>query len=137
MKQILISSVLALVLVSCGKKTTPPDPVVNGFEKQFPGVKPKWEKEGNMYEANFKSNAKEASAVFAENGQMIESEVEIVIAELPEQVKTYLDQHYKGEQIKETAKITNSAGKVEYEVAIKGKDLMFDSSGNFLKEVAD
>lgn len=135
---VLLVSVITLTCISCSQKTVSvPGPVKSGFEKQFPGVTPKWEKEASMYEANFKTGGKETSAVFDANGKMMESEVEIPMSELPKAVTDYLEQHYKGIKIKETARITTADGKTEYEVAIKGKDLIFDASGNFIKEIAD
>jgi hypothetical protein len=39
--------------------------------------------------------------------------------------------------VKETAKITKANGEVNYEVGIKGKDVLFDAKGKFLKEAKD
>jgi formylmethanofuran dehydrogenase subunit C len=41
---------------------------------------------------------------------------------------------YKGAKIVEAGKVTNAAGTHMYEAEIKGKDLIFDENGNFLKE---
>ncbi len=111
--------------------------VKESFTRQFPGAEPKWEKENGKYEANFKQGNNEMSALFEATGTMTESEMEIQVAELPETVKNYIKAHYKGANIKGAAKITVATGKIEYEAAIKGKDIIFDTLGNFIKEVID
>jgi hypothetical protein len=63
--------------------------------------------------------------------------VEIKIDELPANAKAYVAKHYAGQKIKEAAKITDSKGVVTYEAEVKGKDLIFDNTGKFLKEVKD
>ncbi len=114
-----------------------PAAVSESFKKQFPGVTAKWEKEDDKYEASFKQNGKEMSALFETNGTMTESEVEIKIAELPAAATSYLKEHYKGVTIKEATKITKANGEVNYEAEVKGKDVLFDTAGKFLKEVKD
>jgi hypothetical protein len=71
------------------------------------------------------------------SGNILETEVEIKIDELPAKAKEYVSKNYAGQKIKETAKITDSKGVVTYEAEIKGKDLIFDSNGNFIKEVKE
>ena len=44
---------------------------------------------------------------------------------------------YEGITVKELTKITKSNGEINYEAAVKGKDLIFDAAGKFLKEVKD
>lgn len=49
----------------------------------------------------------------------------------------YFKAHYKGVTVKETAKIVNSKGITTYEIGTKGKDILFDANGKFLKEAKD
>jgi hypothetical protein len=119
------------------KKITVPKEVESSFAKHYPGTKAKWELEDGKYEAMFKINGKEASAVFDAKGVMEESEVEISSSELPASTAEYMKTHYKGVTVKEVAKITKSSGEINYEVAVKGKDLIFDAGGKFLKEIKD
>ena len=114
-----------------------PEPVLKAFRKQFPGVNPKWEKEGNSFEANFKYTNTEMSVVYLPDGSLVETELEIFKDELPASVIAYVKRHYKNAEIKEAAKITKAGGEVNYEAEVKGKDLLFDASGNFIKEVND
>lgn len=77
------------------------------------------------------------SVLIDASGNILETEVEIKIDELPASAKAYAAQHYAGQKIKEAAKITDSKGAVTYEIEVKGKDLIFDNTGKFLKEVKD
>ncbi len=127
-------------ITACGQKMNAakvPAPVKEAFAKQFPGASAKWVKEEEKYEAGFKQNGHEMSAVFEANGTMTESEMEITIAELPAMIKEYIKTHYNNTAIKEAAKITSVSGTMEYEAAIKGKDIIFDSNGNFIKEIVN
>lgn len=112
-----------------------PAAVKASFAKLYPGVTAKWEKEKGKFEAGFKLNGKEASAVFDANGTMEETEIGMKSAELPAPVLAYVKEHYKGKTIKEAAKITKADGTVNYEAEVAGKDVMFDASGQFIKEV--
>lgn len=98
----------------------------------------KWEKEKGDFEAGFKQAGKEMSAVFKADGTQTESEVAIRPTELPAGAMEYLKQHYKGIAIKEASKITKTAsGEVNYEAEVKGKDLLFDNNGKFMKIAED
>lgn len=130
----------AVSLTACAQKldaSKVPASVKESFIKQFPGAIAKWEKEGEKYEAEFKHQNHEMSAVFDANGTMEESEMEIKASELPAGVTTYIKEHYKGASIKEVAKITKANGEVNYEAEVHGKDLIFDATGKFLKEMKD
>lgn len=114
-------------------KIDPPAAVKAAFAKQFPGSTAKWEEEQGNYEANFKHKNHEMSALFTPAGTIEESEMEIKTNELPAAVTTYINKHHSGAKIKEAAKITKANGDIYYEAEIKGKDLIFDINGNFLK----
>lgn len=112
-----------------------PASVKQSFTKQFPGASAKWQKEDENYEAGFKHQGHEMSALFDANGVMTESEMEIKTSELPAAVSAYIKTNHPGESIKEAAKITKANGEVNYEAEVKGKDLIFDATGKFIKEV--
>jgi hypothetical protein len=134
----LIIANAAVSLTLCSQKIDAakvPAPVKESFTRQFRGALPKWEKEDGKYEAGFKQNGHEISALFEANGTMTESEMEIAVSELPVMLKEYIKTHYNNAAIKEAAKITSVTGKIEYEAAIKGKDIIFDVNGNFIKEI--
>lgn len=113
-----------------------PAPVTTAFHKNFPQAKvEKWEKEGDNFEAEFELNESEQSVLFDAQGRIIETEIEIEISQLPNGVLDYIKTNYKGQSVKESAKITDTKGTVTYEAEIKEMDLLFDSNGKFIKEI--
>lgn len=115
-----------------------PAAVKSALQKQFPAAKDvKWDKEKNQYEASFDLNKTDHSVLFDEAGKIVETEVEIEMNQLPKGVAEYIKANYKGVTVKEAAKITDAEGKVTYEAEVKGMDLLFDSTGKFIKEVKD
>lgn len=125
---------ILLSALSFAQKVQIPENVLQSFKTNFPNTHHiKWDKENNNYEAEFKSNKTEQSAVFNSNGKLIETEVEIAVSKLPESALAYMQTNYKSEKVKEAAKITDSKGIITYEAEIKGKDLIFDNNGKFLK----
>lgn len=142
MKKIMMMAVLAMSIgfTACAQKLKEADvpfAVKASFAKQYPGTTAKWEKEDGKYEAGFKKDGNNMSALFEANGTMTESEVDIKVADLPATVLAYVKDHYKGKSIKEGAKITKADGTVNYEAEVDGKDVIFDAGGKFLKEVKD
>ncbi|MGB4837849.1 MAG: PepSY-like domain-containing protein [Saprospiraceae bacterium] len=138
MKHLLILLVPILIL-SCNnepkmQEKDVPATVKIALKALYPDVKKvKWENENGNYEAGFESMDSEYSVLLDANGSILETEIEINPDALPVQVKEYVDKNYDGQKIKEAAKITDAIGNITFEAEIKGKDLMFDSNGNFIK----
>ena len=142
MKKLLIAFLLVCVSLLSTKAqkleaSKVPAPVKETFAKKYPGITPAWENENGKYEAGFKSKGQSMSALFAADGTMIESEVDIKVSELPASVLQYVKEHYKGAEIKEAAKITKVDGTVNFEAEVNKMDVLFDANGKFLKEVKD
>ncbi len=142
MKKVFVSAlgILIIALTSCSQKidvSKVPDAVKTSFARQFPGAKAEWEKEDGKYEAGFKLNGNNMSAVFEADGRMAENEVDISLTDLPPIILAYVKDHYNDKSIREAAMITNADGSVTYETEVGGKDLIFDANGKFLKEVKD
>ncbi|WP_321425642.1 PepSY-like domain-containing protein [uncultured Bacteroides sp.] len=115
-----------------------PANVENSLKKQYPNVtKVKWDKESGKYEATFKLNKVEQSVLIDANGKILETEVAIGVSQLPKNAISYLETHYHGKSIKDAAKITDAKGVVTYEAEIKGKDVIFDNNGKFIKEAKE
>ena len=136
---VIATSTAITVMAQKINATQVPAAVKTSFTKTYPAVKTiKWEKEIGDFEAGFKQGSNEMSAVFKADGTQLESEMEISATTLPASVTAYVKQHYKGALIKEAAKITKtSTGEVNYEAEVKGKDLLFDSTGKFIKIAED
>lgn len=114
-----------------------PVAVKNSFQKEYPGTKVKWEKEGGNYEAGFEQKGHEMSVIYTPTGMATETEIEIKVTELPKTVTNYVSQNYKGAKIKEAAKITKSNGEVLYEAEVNGKDILFTPEGKLVKANAE
>lgn len=113
-----------------------PANVKSTFQREYPrATKVKWYKEGDKYEASFDQNNRNNSVLMDGTGNVVETEVEIELIQLPKEVLEYVKTHYPGKQAKEGAKITDAKGMVTYEVEIEGVDLIFDSNGRFLEEL--
>ena len=134
-----IASGLALAVSAQEKEKsiTPPAAAKATFEKAYPGVAAKWEKEDGAYEASFTDKGQKMSAVYDGKGVLKETEVTIKTSELPAGVAEYVKQHYKGAPIKEAAKITKANGTVNYEAEVNKMDVIFDAKGTFIKEEKD
>ena len=115
-----------------------PSTVKSAFQKQYPNIKKvKWEKEKANYEAGFESNKTEYAVLIDASGNILETEAGIKVDELPVKVKAYVLKNYPGQRVKEAAKITKADGEINYEAEVKGKDVIFDAAGNFIKEDKD
>ncbi len=113
-----------------------PANVKSTFQKKYPtALAVKWDKEGEKYEASFVLNKTDNAVLMDAQGNIVETEVEIDLTQLPKGILDYVKTHYAGKQAKESAKITDAKGAVTYEVEIKGMDLIFDSNGKFIKEI--
>ncbi|MGN6541470.1 MAG: PepSY-like domain-containing protein [Ginsengibacter sp.] len=122
-----------IFLASCGNNTSNvPANVKANFEKDFPGVNAKWDKEDSSFEASFKQNNNTMSAMYDANGNKLETEQDIDAAAIPQNIKDYVFQNYKGKNIKE-AIITKANSEVNYEAEVKENDLLFTKDGQFIK----
>ncbi len=138
MKKILLVLSLFVTMAVTIYAQTAPAAAKAAFAKAYPkATKVKWEKEDGKYEVSFANNGKEMSAIYTEKGALEETEYEMTVAELPAAVLSYMKEHYKGVTIKGAAKITKADGAVNYEAAVKGKDVLFDANGKFIKEAKD
>jgi hypothetical protein len=118
------------------KEKDVPANVKAALQKKFPDAsKVSWEKEKGNFEANWGGKSGEDnSAIFTPAGEFQELVQAIPISQLPSPIVPYVNEHYKGAKIREAGKVTDAGGKHMYEVEIKGKDLIFDEKGLFLKE---
>jgi len=112
-----------------------PEVVKSALIKKYPeAAKVSWEKEKGNYEANWGGKSGEDNSVqFTPSGNFVEIVKAIPVSSLPANVATYVKVHYKS-KIKEAGKVTDAAGKTFFEAEIKGKDLIFDENGNFVKQ---
>jgi hypothetical protein len=120
------------------KEKDVPSPVVTAFHKIFPAITDyDWSMEDGNYESEYEANKVESSATFDANGNLLETEKEMDVKNLQTVITDYIAKNYSGAEIKEASEITDSNGVKTYEAEIKRKDLLFDTSGKFLKEETD
>ncbi len=90
--------------------------------------------EKGNYEANWGGKSGEdTSVVFTPAGAFVEEVDAMPVSQLPTSVAAYVKAHYQGSKILEAGRVTDAAGKKMFEAEIKGKDLIFDESGKFIK----
>jgi hypothetical protein len=140
MKKIIFSMLMATTISGMAiaqkvKGTTVPEVVKSALMKKYPeAAKVTWEKEKGNFEANWGGKSGEDMSVqYTPDGSFVEQVVAISPNELPTGVAAYVKQHYKGVKITEAGKVTDAKGTTMYEAEVKGKDLVFDEKGNFLK----
>ncbi len=104
-----------------------PSAVSAAFKTKFPKAeKVTWEMENpKEYEANFKVNSAEQSAVFDAVGNWMVTETEIKVAELPKAVSQTLSKKFSGYKIKEAEKVEKkgTGNCFEAEIEKEGKTL--------------
>jgi Putative beta-lactamase-inhibitor-like, PepSY-like len=138
MKKSMIILALYFVMTSTFAQKNIPVVVKDAFEKQFPGVKAiKWDKENTDYEASFKINKINNSVLFDSQGNILETEKEISITDLPKGILDYVSKNYPTQKVKGAAQINSAKQGLLFEIEVKGKDILFDANGAFLKEVID
>jgi hypothetical protein len=139
MKKILILAMLAGSFSAADAQkldaSKVPTVVKTAFGNQYPGVGATWEKEDANYEVNFKQNGNTMSVIIDPAGSIIETEMDIKTSELPAASIAYVKSHYKNKSITEAAKITRADGSISYEAEVGDIDVVFDSNGNFIKEI--
>lgn len=147
MKRLFLTGTLALSIAACssaqktekeGKDSKIPATVQDAFKKQFPTISDvDWEEEGANYEAEFENGEIETSVVINASGVILETETEIEPNALPKAILDYISTNYKGQKVKEAAKIVLGDGTVNYEAEVNKKDLIFDNNGAFIKVIAE
>lgn len=113
-----------------------PATVKNANMKKYPESKSyhvTWEKENGNYEANWGGKDGEANSVqYTPSGNFIEIVKAIAVRDLPANIIAYVKEHYKV-NITEAGKVTDAKGNTSYEAEVKGRDVIFDQNGNFLR----
>lgn len=117
------------------KSKNVPEMVKAALAKKYPkAAKVTWEKEKGNYEANWGGKSGEDTSVqFTPAGDFVEEVNAISVSQLPVNVSAYVKAKYNGAKIREAGKVTDAKGRKMFEAEIKGKDLLFDESGNFIK----
>ena len=138
MKKLLILSAL-LTLSSILLAANPPEIVSKAFLQKFPKATDiKWSKENsNEWEASFKLEYVTISANYSNTGEWIETETEIPVSKIPDQILKTINQSYKSWQIQGAAIIEKAKSETVYEIDIKSgiskKEVLCKSDGTLIK----
>lgn len=130
-----IAAIAGNIMAQDIKAKDVPAVVKEALSKKYPNAtKVGWEKEKGNYEANWGGKSGEDTSVqFTPAGAFVEEVNAISVDQLPAAVAPYVKAHCNGAKIKEAGKVTDAAGRKMFEAEIKGKDLIFDESGKFIK----
>jgi hypothetical protein len=128
-----------LISISAGaqriKSANVPAVVKTALLHNYPSAsRVSWEMEKGNYEANWGgASGEDHSVLFTPGGSFVEQVEAIPVAQLPAAVADYVRSHYPGAKITEAGKVTDAEGRTRYEAEVRGKDLLFDEKGNFLR----
>ncbi len=140
MKKIILFIALAGFFVNVqGQKMNSNDvpvAVMDSFTNNYPTMKDvNWNKDGLNFSAGFEENKLDRTVTFAGSGMLFGINEEIVVSSVPNLAVAYVQKNYAGNEIDSAAKITVADGSVTYRAEVDGKDLVFDSKGNFVKSM--
>jgi uncharacterized membrane protein YkoI len=145
MKNLAIILSLMILFAGCGQKQKDdgiPKNVKEKFSADYPNVTDaEWETEGEYFEAEAMVDGKMTSIIYDAEGNVIETEVEIAIEDLPEAAMTYLQHNFPGTKIMELEKGNHFEKGDFYEVEIlQGNmelEIYFDKDGNFIETIKE
>lgn len=141
--KIITSFLIVILFAACAdgqkvKEDAVPPSVVSAFHKMYPEVKQHtWYHEDANYEAEYNEAKMEMAVTFDKEGNLMETENEIPVNNLPKGIADYVSKNYSGAAIREASIVTDAKGVKTYEAEIKGTDLIFDEQGKFLKKEKD
>ena len=126
MKKIFVWLLLytGIVATACSQKLNIPVAVNKAFSSKYPGATNlKWGKENaKEYEAEFKLDGTTVSANFDSDGNWVETETVMKVADLPAVVTDAITKKYPGASIIIAEKLEQPGNKVLFETTIKMKD---------------
>ncbi len=137
---LVFSAVILFGFTACGQSGKEvPAAVKSAFSQKFPdATNVKWDKENdNEWEAEFKMNGTEYSANFDNSGIWTETEYKINFKDIPEAVKTSLDNESAGAKIEASEVSETKDGKVYEFVISKGDnemELQINATGKIIKK---
>lgn len=141
MKKIVLITISVITLCNIAqsqsiKPALVPAEVKTALLKTYPEAKKAtWEKEKGNYEANWGGKSGEDMSVqFTPADKFVEQVKAITVSGLPVAVASFVKVLYPSARIFEAGKVTNAKGETLFEAEIKGRDLIFDQKGDFVKK---
>lgn len=113
-----------------------PASVKEALHKKYPAASHvTWEREDGNFEANWGGRSGEDISVqFTPAGIFVEQVKAISVTQLPPPVISYIKAHYKGARINDAGRMTDAKGITFYEAEVRGRDMLFDGDGKFVRK---
>jgi len=132
------------MVTSCNRNATNiseknvPKAVQNSFHAEYVSVTDvDWEKEGNLYEAEYEENNAEQTILVDAAGTILRTESEVLMSGIPAAIQVYVETNFKGFKMEEAVILKwdgNSFYKIEIDDDRKELDILFDMEGNYVSE---
>ncbi len=115
------------------KKNIPlPSTVKAAFIEKYPNASTvQWKRKDDDYEAMW---ANGRSVTYTPSGKFIEETNPITVNQLPQEATKYIHMTYNA-KITGAGKVTDRYDKTSYVANVKGRELIFDMNGRFIKAV--
>ncbi len=115
-----VIGLILLLVLACDTDKKVPEKVLASFEQKFPGAKNvEWDMENDSeWEAEFIMDEVEYSSNFTNDGQWTETEFELNISELPEEVQLVIASNYSDYNIEAIESSETKEG-IVYEIALE------------------
>ena len=105
------------------------------FKRKFPlAEKVKWESGIGQFAAEFKLEKKTLAALFDDTGNLIETEENIQVEELPIAVQESVKLKFPGKKLKDVKKVIRNRNLYIFKMKINGSRLLFDVNGSEIYE---
>ncbi|GAA4434386.1 hypothetical protein GCM10023188_25260 [Pontibacter saemangeumensis] len=115
------------------KEKEVPQAVTSALAQKYAGAtNAEWEKEGDNYEAEFRVERTEHTVLLNPSGEVLVAKSDVPLNDLPQPIKSALDQKYKGMPVDDTEQLEKE-GKTFYQLEVEenGTDrrLVFSADG--------
>lgn len=140
-KLILLCAILFVALGAEAQsisKSEVPDAVISRVKALYPDVnKIDWENVDGLYEASFVVKKVETSLVISWDGTLVQTEKDIEVSAVPDNIMAYIKKHHPNSGISEASRIIDLTSKVTYEVEADDIEYVFDAFGVLLSQELD
>ncbi len=94
-----------------------------------------WTLQESNYKVEYDVMRVDVAITYEASGKLVETKTDVETATLPAAIVPYVKANYNQASINEAFKIKDDKGITTYKTDINDKCLLFDSAGNFIKEV--
>jgi hypothetical protein len=134
MKKLAIILTTALFFTVCAfanKGDEIPGKVKTAFQKDFStALNVTWEKNGDLYFANFNWNASTVKAAFNADGELLSTSRKLNVSELPLKITMAIEKKYKGYKIEDNAVEIIADDQATYNFAVSNDKKSIDLTSN-------